>query len=137
MIQKLKIKILYFLEEVLHGYLIHQIKGYLDIELGKNAAVYGLKIGYRTHDGINMYINDPKYCSKNSKDPIRFLTRSTYSEFEIEEKLRIGKYKYNEVLWLLTNIKDECFKMNLDINRYARVHNLEPLTQKEKLTNNY
>lgn len=131
MIQKFKDKLSQLIENILHRYLVMQIKGYINREVGKIARSFGLGIGYKNYNGINVYIHDPRYCDKRSKDPVRFI--KGYEVNELDSKLKIGSYKYNEMFWLLVNIKDECYKMGLDINRYARVNDLEPLTQRERI----
>ena len=131
MIQKFKDKLSQLIENILHRYLVMQIKGYINREVGKIARSFGLGIGYKNYNGINVYIHDPRYCDKRSKDPVRFI--KGYEVNELDSKLKIGSYKYNEMFWLLVNIKDECYKMGLDINRYARVNDLDPLTQRERI----
>lgn len=132
MIQKLKDNVAKLIENVLHRYFLMQIKGYINREVGKIAASYGLGIGYKNYNGINVYIHDPRYCDKRSKDPIRFI--KGYEVTELDSMLKIGSYKYNEIFWLLVNIKDECYKMSLDVNHYARVNDLEPLTERERIS---
>lgn len=124
---KRKEKIKDITQESIHDYLIMQIKGYLDIELGKIVYLYGLDIGYHTGDGINVFIKDPKYCEKDSKDPLLFL--KGYEDDKYDD-LMIGHYHYEDILWLLLNLKDEAFKMGLDIRKYLRENNI-PLKNKE------
>ena len=132
MLEKLKIKIATFLEDLLHRYIIEQIKGYIDREVGKGmAATYGLDIGFRsTHHELEVFIKDPKYCSEYGKDPIQFKVRSNI--YKIQNKLRIAHYYYYDTFWLLLNLKEECYKLNLDVTHYARTNGFQPLTNEAK-----
>lgn len=111
----------------INEYMIMQIKGYLDIAVGNIACQYGLDIGYHTgHGGIDVFINDSKYCDQSSRDPMYFLKGF---EDEKYDELMIGHYHHEDLLWLVMNIKDESFKMGLDVRHYARVNNI-PLKEK-------
>lgn len=109
-------------EKTINNYLLKQIKGYLDITVGNVAYQYGLDIGYHTgHGGIDVFINDTKYCDRSSRDPIYFLKGYEDEEYD---NLMIGHYHKEDLLWLIMNIKDESFKMGLDVRHYARINNI-------------
>ena len=123
----MKERISNLIQESINRYLINQIKGYIDIEVGNLAYQYGLGVGYHTgHGGIDIFINDPKYCDQRSDDPLLFL--KGYEDEKYDE-LMIGHYHQEDLLWLVTNIKDECFKLQCDLRHYLRINNI-PLKEK-------
>ena len=102
-----------------------QIKGYIDREVGAVAYEYGLSVGY--DDVMNVWIYDPEFCEYIDESDGEMVLKYDRVDFETENDLMLGHYHIEDLLWLMTNIKEETFKMGLDVRSYARKYNIIPL----------
>ena len=112
--------------------LIYQLKGAINIELGnyiydnnwmdwinKNDSkkprlnIYCMNTG----DGINIYIVDNRY-SEIKKDELVFNCKDEI-KIELEDKLMIGHYHSDDLLWLILNFEKEIRRMKNKINSYV------------------
>lgn len=119
------------LQSVLHEELIYQIQGAIGIELGnyiydknwmdwinKNEPskpqlnIHCLNTG----DGLNIFIVDRRYAEVKGNDII--FNCNEEDMFAMEDKLMIGHYHSDDLLWLILNFEKEIRIMKNKINSY-------------------
>ena len=76
---------------------------------------------------MNVWIYDPEFCEYIDESDGEMVLKYDRVDFETENDLMLGHYHIEDLLWLMTNIKEETFKMGLDVRSYARKYNIIPL----------
>lgn len=104
-------------ENKIHKELLTQIEGLLNIDIGNYIYNIGADLNLKPYmvvkNGIDIYINDEDYIKI---DKYGFVD---IDNGDMEKKLMIGHYHYEDLLWLLMHYNEEKKYMIKKIDEYV------------------
>lgn len=103
-------------ENEIHKELLTQIEGLINIDIGNYIYDVGEDLNLKPHievgNGIDIYIYDEDFIKLDKYN------HAEIEDVDMERKLMIGHYHYEDLLWLIINFKDEKKYMINKIDNY-------------------
>jgi len=104
--------------EQIHHFIVDQIADMIEIDIGNYLYddIYNLHLHFDkwSNGGLDVYINDPEYCTVNKFDKLEF------NDDDIDDILMVEHLHEEDMLWFIMNYQQEKQVMKNRVDRYKR-----------------
>ena len=105
--------------EQIYQFIVDQIVGMIEIDIGNYLYEwegYNLQLHFDkwSNGGLDVYINDPEYCTVNEFDKLEF------NDDDIDDVLMIEHLHQEDMLWFIINYQQEKQVMKDRVNKYLK-----------------